>query len=194
MHNHIFSREILLANYTLLRKDHESRGGGVLEAFSDTLSIKQLPSPSNLEVITAEVDSSFVLCLIYRPPNVDNQYNSSLLSYLSSFDPIKNIPIIGELNLPDVDWNTFSGSSDQFTDIFFDLNLTQHVSGPTHHAGNTLDIFLTNFDGVHHVDTLDSLPPNLCSDHHMTIVTFEHTTTNHTNSSTTFRMDYNHAD
>ena len=40
----------------------------------------------------------------------------------------------------------FSTISDEFTELAFNLNLTQFVTGPSHHAGNTLDIALTNFD------------------------------------------------
>ena len=59
--------------------------------------------------------------------------------------------------------------------LAFDCNLTQFVTGPTHCAGNTLDIVLTNFDGVDHVDTIIDLPPNLSSDHYMVVLTIDHT-------------------
>ena len=70
----------------MLRKDWETRGGGVLLAFSNALNIRQLPCPINLEVLTVEIDYTFILRLIYCPPNTDDQYNSSLLSFLTSFD------------------------------------------------------------------------------------------------------------
>jgi len=47
------------------------------------------------------------------------------------------------MNLTDVDWNTYSGYlslSEEFMDLAFNFNLTQFVSGPTHCAGNNLDI------------------------------------------------------
>jgi len=125
LHAHIFSNEIL-TNYTILRKDRDTRGGGVLLAFSDKFNIRQLPCPSNLELVMVEVDSTFILCLLYRPPNADDLYNSSLLSFLTSFDSTKNIAIIGDLNLPEVDWNTYSGYnafSGEFTDQAFNFNL-----------------------------------------------------------------------
>ena len=58
-----------------------------------------------------EIDTIFVLYLIYRLPNSTDQHNSSLLSYLNSLDYSKNIIIIGDMNLPDVNWNTYSGCS-----------------------------------------------------------------------------------
>ena len=75
-------------------------------------------------------------------------------------------------------------------ELAFDYNLTQLVTGPTHCAGNTLDIALTNFDGINHVDTIIDLPPNISSDH-MVVLTIDHTVPKHSNSSTTLRLDYN---
>ena len=38
---------------------------GVLLALKDCSNFTQLPSPNELEIISAEVDSSFTVCLIY---------------------------------------------------------------------------------------------------------------------------------
>jgi len=76
-------------------------------------------------------------------------------------------------------------------ELAFDYNLTQLVTGPTHCAGNTLDIALTNFDGIDHVDTIIDLPPNLSTKHYMVVLTIDHTVPKHSNSSTTLRLDYN---
>ena len=62
-----------------------------------------LPCPNNLEVVNVEVDCAFTLCLIYHPPNANDQYNSFLLSFLISLDFAKNVAIVGDMNLPDVD-------------------------------------------------------------------------------------------
>ena len=196
LHDNIFSRENLPNNYTILRKDRDTRGGGVLLAFSDALNIRQLPCPNNLEVVTVEVDCAFTLCLTYRPPNAKDQCNSSLLSNLTLLDFAKNVAIVGDMNLPEVDWSTYSSCnafSDDFTELAFDCNLTQLVTGPTRCAGNTLDIALTNFDGIGHVDTIIDLPPNLSSDHYMMVLTIDLTVPKHSNSSTTLRLDCNRA-
>ena len=194
LHDNSFSREILPNNYTILRKNQDTRGGGVLLAFSNALNIRQLPCPNNLEVVTVEVACAFTLCLTYCPPNANDQYNSSLLFFLSSLEFAKNVAIVGDMNLPEVDWSTYSSCNaflDDFTELAFDCNLTQLVIGPTHCAGNTLDIALTNFDGIGHVDTIIDLPPNLSSDHYMVVLTVDHTVPKHSNSSTTLRLDYN---
>ena len=80
------------------------------------------------------------------------------------------------MNLPDIDWNTYSGHSsiaDDFADLAYDLNLTQYVTGPTHHAGNTLDIALSNINSLRHIDTYTRLPPALSSDHYMITLLIE---------------------
>ena len=69
------------------------------------------------------------------------------MAYLNSFDSTQNIGLLGDLNFPDIDWSIYSGSSptaDDFAEVVFGLNLIQCITGPTHRAGNTLDIALSN--------------------------------------------------
>ena len=56
-----------------------------------------MPSPSDLEMVSAEIYPNLLLCLIYRPPNPTEQLNSSLITYLNSLDLNKNVVIMGEL-------------------------------------------------------------------------------------------------
>ena len=145
----------------------------MLLAVKDTINITQLSSPSNLEMISVEIDPGLILCLIYRPPNSSDQYNSTLLSYLTSLDKTKNILLIGDLNLPDAEWEVYSGNSpiaDEFAEMAYNYNLTQYVTGPTHRDGNTLDIVLSNLDSIYHPETKSTLPANLSSDHYMVLL------------------------
>lgn len=71
---------------------------------------------------------------------------SSLVSFLSTLAS-RSIILLGDFNLPDVNWNSLSGSSpfsSLFCDLVFDLNLVQLVTFPTHQKGNILDLCLTN--------------------------------------------------
>ena len=89
--------------------------------------------------------------------------------------------IVGDMNLPEVDWSTYGSCnafSDDFTELAFDCNLIQFVTGLTHCAGNTLDIALSNFDRIDHVDSIIDLPPNLSSDHYTVVLTIDHTVPN----------------
>ena len=45
--------EVLLQAYTIYRKDRSTRGGGVVLAISCALPSRQIPSPGNLEVVSA---------------------------------------------------------------------------------------------------------------------------------------------
>ena len=47
--------------------------------------------------------------------------------------------ILGDLNLPDVDWENYNGHT-EFCDKIFELNLEQLVDKPTHINGNILNI------------------------------------------------------
>ena len=71
----------------------------------------QLPSPNELEIISAEVDSSFTVCLIYWVRNSSDQHNSLMMSYLTLLDSTKDIVLLGDFNLPDFNWDIYSGSS-----------------------------------------------------------------------------------
>ena len=58
---------------------------------------------------------------------------------------------MGEFNIPDINWNTLSGStafSNQLCDLVFQYDLSQIADGLTHTAGNILDLIFTNCDSV----------------------------------------------
>ena len=155
--------------------------------------LTQLSSPNDLEIVSAEIDPNLLVCLIYRPPNCSDQYNTSLMAYLNSFDSTKNIVLLGDLNFPDIDWSIYSGSSptaDDFAEVVFGLNLIQCITGPTHRAGNTLDIALSNISGLQHIETCTNLPPNLSSDHYLIKLLINHVLSKPTKIRIQ-RLDYN---
>ena len=60
---------------------------------------------------------------------------------------LSNLIIIGDLNFPEVDWETGHSrhSVDQlFLEMFSNLGLAQLIDKPTHIAGNILDLLLTD--------------------------------------------------
>jgi len=125
-----------------------------------------------MDVLSAEVSINnliSVICLIYKPSNHSEQYDTSLLSYFHSLNSSINLLIIGDLNLPDVNWNTYSGNStvlNTYAEMLYDLNLMQLITCPTHTAGNTLDVILTNYDFCQNIDIHSSLSLGLTSDHY----------------------------
>ena len=83
--------------------------------------------------------------------------------------------IIGDFNLPDIDWDLLNGESRQstnFCELIVHLNLCQLITSSTHNAGNILDLILTNNDQlVHDIVIRYVHPSGLSSDHF--IITFK---------------------
>ena len=83
--------------------------------------------------------------------------------------------IIGDFNLPDIDWDLLNDESRQstnFCELIVHLNLCQLITSSTHNAGNILDLILTNNDQlVHDIVIRYALPSGLFSDHF--IITFK---------------------
>ena len=81
-----------------------------------------------MEVLSVKVtinSLNFVICLTNRPTKYTEQYDILLLSYLCSFDDSTDLLVVGDLNLPDVDWNTYSGCTTiSRNDILMELILT----------------------------------------------------------------------
>ena len=71
---------------------------------------------------------------------------SSLTQVIQS-NPSTDTIIVGDFNLPDIQWDTLSSassSSNAFCDFVFDNSLTQLIDQPTHIKGNILDLILCN--------------------------------------------------
>ena len=64
----IFNNEILPNNYSIICKDHQSRGGGVMFAIKHSKSYQVLPFPSDLELLTISIESPTptIYCLVYK--------------------------------------------------------------------------------------------------------------------------------
>ena len=112
-----------------------------------------------------------MLCTVYIPPNSDSDYLNSLLLYFSNLIISHDrIILVGDFNLPDVDWDTLTGtslSSKSFCDFVFQNNLSQLIHTHTHLKGNILDIVLTNSDEL--ISNVEVTPPchSLSSDHYI---------------------------
>ena len=98
-----------------MRKDRNQRGGGVLMAIDLQLTHVQLDSPNDLEVLTVKISSDhpIIVCVVYVPPNSCSATYHSLLTYMHSLFSLSSLPVfvIGDFNLPDIHWDTLSGSS-----------------------------------------------------------------------------------
>jgi len=138
----IYDNEIVPSNYSLIRKDQGSCGGGVMLAVHNSKSYKVLSSPTCSEVLSVSIgiSSPIVYCLVYVPPNCSEEYLIEFFNYLQSLNSSTNsLLLLGDFNFSDINWDSLCGLSPlsaKFYDIIFNLNLFQLISEPTHIAGN----------------------------------------------------------
>ncbi len=80
----------------------------------------------------------FYCVLIYRPPGPASVFLNDFTEFLASIIKLEKVLIIGDFNLH-IDKVSCNMAADllSITDSF---NFTQHVSGPTHSKGHTLDL------------------------------------------------------
>ena len=127
----ILDSEISIDGYRFFRKDRNfdihdvgidnlkdviSGGGGSIIYFKDTLNVTLIQSfyskaPDSLAI---KVDSSigkFCIACVYRSPNLNDLLNNVLLSCIKDICNESNTfetALIGDLNLPDISWETGS--------------------------------------------------------------------------------------
>jgi len=107
-----------------------------------------------VSIKTAHKDSNIIVGSLYRPPSVTSEdYTTAMMGVVSQACRAKRdvVWLGGDLNLPDIDWDTNSTDGHQYTkatnkaylDKFHDAGLMQTSFEPT--RGNAiLDVFLTN--------------------------------------------------
>ena len=129
-------------------------------------------SPTDLEIITIELNSthsSKILCLVYNPPNESTESHEHLIAYLKSLSTHNHLLIIGDFNMPDINWATLTGatqSSSLFCVFMFEHSLSQLVTDPTHVKGNTLDLIITNNKTLISDISIEAPSSQLASDHY----------------------------
>ena len=139
-----------------------------------------LCSGSGCDVLHFEIilkSCKFRIILVYRPPNSDRYANIALAKLLSSLvDPhlLDTTIILGDFNLPCIDWSNSHVKIDGIHDCIFNcmssLGMSQLVTQPTRIANtghsNILDLIFSN-DPLS-IGVINYLPPFSTSDH-MTI-------------------------
>ena len=117
-------------------------------------------------------DRKLIVIVIYRPPDSPADWINSFQDLMDSFGNDSNVLILGDFNMPNINWIEGSGFSNaldlaDFCDFLGDKNLFQLVTEPTR-AHNILDLVITNME-----DSISSLEvsKDLCipSDHYSVI-------------------------
>ena len=121
--------------------------------------------------------------LIYRSPSDSGQdYNGKLreLIHEACNKKFSHLLLMGDLNYPDIDWDTWDSKGDstdsieyKFVECLQDNFLYQHITKPTRCRGsdrpNVLDLVLTNEEGM--ISKLEYFSPLGKSDH--CVITFD---------------------
>ena len=153
----IGSSEIFPPYYNVYRRDRKDGYGGVLIAVKSDLTSEQLKQDGNEEIIFVKISNSkepLIVGGIYRPPSSDIDYMDNICTKIKAISTKYDRSVLwlgGDLNLPDIDWqsesirgNRYSAPiNNSFLDTIRDCNLEQIVDFNTR-LETILDIFLTN--------------------------------------------------
>ena len=138
--------EIHIPDYIAYRKDRKSRaGGGVLLYIHVSLPTnKPMHSLNNLTfedhvwcLVTLNTDK-IIVGIAYGAPSsaLDNDNRIlTVLNDLQHFQPHSHLLLVGDFNLPNIDWlnNTVKGGDSTFASQFLMFMLTEHSLEPMHH-------------------------------------------------------------
>ena len=138
-------------NYTYTAQEIQTR-------FQEYLSVE----------ITSSTGSIISVCLIYRSHNSSQQNNKLLLKSISDFCAYSgnNAFILGDFNLPKIDWTnnkaSFMSYEEEFLTCLLDNFLHQHVLEPTRSRGgqqeNILDLVLSKDEqDISEIELMSSL-------------------------------------
>ena len=130
----------------LISAPRSSRGGGLAAVVSKqftcrSVDIDNFNTFESLLLRVGSVNPLFVL-LCYRPPGSKSEFLTEFSELLSSIVmKVDNLVLTGDFNFH-ID-NPLDTLANEFISITQSLNLSQHVSGPTHNLGHTLDLVFT---------------------------------------------------
>ena len=120
------------------------------------------------------VSHNIFILLVYRPPSNSLKDDEQICSFIADFCVGKEIIVLGDFNLPNLDWTSSNPSllaspmERDFHSTFTSLGLHQWVLDPTFpRSGNILDLVLTSEPD--RVGNLDVIPPLPGCDHSPTV-------------------------
>ena len=189
-----FDNEFTPPGFSVYRRDRSSRGGGVavFVKLSSCLS-SILSTHDTIEGISVLISPALVITCVYVPPASDFYYYLTLMDFMNNLTSDYNHLVIGDFNMPDIDWNTMSAPSicsEMFCDAIFNRNLCQIISEPTHIKGNTLDLVLS--DTPERILDINISDQTYSSDHYFISILFSaHCHCSVSPSKHNPRMDFN---
>jgi len=156
----ILDSEILPSNFSIYRKDREEtiagmRGGGVMLAVVDHIpSSRRTDLETNDEILVCEINlpnaSKQMIIVCYRPPFKDiTQFVTNFVTTVKRVrSHTENIVILGDFNLPDVDWVNCiyhgQGPEKYLCDFLHELHFEQVNPVLSNSHGSRLDLIFSN--------------------------------------------------
>ena len=145
------------AGFSSFMCNRASRGGGIMAIFKENINIKQISNTKyffkSFEMLRTTItfpveNKTYQLFCIYRPP-ASQKNKIKKTDFLPEFESFlqdiytktENCIILGDLNVH-VD-DTSDSEAKAFLETLKALNLTQHVTEPTHIGGHTLDLVIS---------------------------------------------------
>lgn len=143
------------AGFSLISVPREHRrGGGVALLHKSSLHVKAQgfghDKPRSFEITECDLsydNATLKLAIVYRPPP-SSKNRSSFSDFIQEFSSLLDkyvlftgkLLILGDFN---VHWeNENSNETSRLMSLLHDHNLQQHVVGPTHESGHTLDLVI----------------------------------------------------
>ena len=154
-------------------------GGGICCIHKKQINIKQVETPPTktfeiMELLLTVGSLQVTLVTIYRPQSSNKnkysmeEFHNEFTDILVRYHLIKHeVIILGDFNFH-VNKHDDKDAK-EFIEILENFNLIQHIVGPTHREGNTLDLLITRKKSlVNHYEIVDSI-----SDHSNILVNID---------------------
>ena len=146
------------------------RGGGVAFVYKKCFKVLlqkniQFKSMENIDITLNCNSETYRVIVVYRPPS-SSKNSPNFNVFMEEFNNMLEscmlangkLIILGDFNIHMDD--TTSASASKFGDLLLEYGLHQHVSGPTHTRGHTLDLVITrspfDINNITHQDPLIS--------------------------------------
>lgn len=118
------------------------RGGGLAVAFRSRFNCRSVKVGHflsfELQLIKIGKKDPFYCALVYRPPGPNSSFLAEFSDFLSSIMRLSKLLLVGDFNIHVDDESDLFARG--FTSIMDSFHFIQHVSGPTHNKGHTLDL------------------------------------------------------
>lgn len=148
LHDEVDDNDVFPTDYQVFRRDRSTRGGGIAVLVKHNIQAFLSRQIDDHESITLKLyyrGRSILLFAVYRPPDSPPHFLATLSEHMATFSHEK-IFLVGDFNLPGIDWEGFlpmpvSGTHVSFLfDVMLTLNLQQVVNQPTRVQGSSSSI------------------------------------------------------